>query len=389
MVNIAVIGVGRMGSRHALNLAKRVKNANLVAICDTDHQKANKVSQSLKVKAYNDYKEMLANEKLDAVVIATPHYSHVDIAIACLDKDINVLCEKPISVTLKKAKELISKRDEKPNLICEMMYNQRTNRMYRKAKELISNGQIGKIQRVNFTITDWYRSQFYYNMGGWRASWTGEGGGTLINQCVHQLDILQWLVGMPTMVKSYHKTVGRRITTENDVTAIMRFGDDFDCVFTASTHEIPGTNRLEIAGDKGKIIIERFKMKYSINKMSEEDVNRRAKRDYGNKKDKRSVTHSYSYGLLHMIKDGLRGQQCNILENFVNAIETKNKDIVIADLKEGINALAIINALNLSSWTNEEISIPLDEDRYEKLLQERIDEERVELDDEDRELIGG
>ncbi|MBE5762836.1 MAG: Gfo/Idh/MocA family oxidoreductase [Clostridiales bacterium] len=374
MINVAVVGVGRMGSKHAYNLAKRVKGANLVAICDLDTQKANMIAKKLKAKAYYDVDEMLKAEKLDGVVIATPHYSHVDIALKCLDKGINILCEKPISVTTKEANKLLAKAKDS-NLICSMMYNQRTNRMYQKARELIATGAIGKIQRVNFTITDWYRAQFYYNMGGWRASWSGEGGGTLINQCVHQLDLLQWLCGMPALIKSYNQTKGRRITTENDVTAIMRF-DGFDCVFTASTHEIPGVNRLEIAGDKGIITIYSKTMKYRLNKMSEPEVNQRAKRDYGNKKDKTGKTYHYWYGLKNAIKDAIRGQQCNIIENFVAAVENKNKDLLIAPLEEGIKALTLINALNMSSWENEEIKIPFDDEEYAELLKEKIDKEK-------------
>ncbi len=376
MINIAVIGVGRMGSKHAYNLAKRVKNSNLVAICDVDTQKANLMAKKLKAKAYYDVDEMLKSEQLDGVVIATPHYSHVKIAKKCIEKGINILCEKPISVTTLEAKELLDVAKDS-GLICSMMYNQRTNRMYQKARNLIESGAIGKIQRVSFTITDWYRSQFYYNMGGWRASWSGEGGGTLINQCVHQLDLLQWLCGMPNLIKSYNQTKGRRITTENDVTAIMRF-DGFDCVFTASTHEIPGVNRLEIAGDKGIITVYSKTMKYRINKMSEPEVNQRARRDYGNKRDKSGRTKKDWYGLKNAIKDAIRGQQCNILENFVSAVENKNKDLLIAPLDEGIKALTLINALNMSSWLNEEIKIPFDDEEYAQLLKEKIEKEKQE-----------
>ena len=376
MINIAVIGVGRMGSKHAYNLAKRVKNSNLVAICDVDTQKANLMAKKLKAKAYYDVDEMLKSEQLDGVVIATPHYSHVKIAKKCIEKGINILCEKPISVTTLEAKELLDVAKDS-GLVCSMMYNQRTNRMYQKARSLIASGAIGKIQRVNFTITDWYRSQFYYNMGGWRASWSGEGGGTLINQCVHQLDLLQWLCGMPYLIKSYNQTKGRRITTENDVTAIMRF-DDFDCVFTASTHEIPGVNRLEIAGDKGIITVYSKTMKYRINKMSEPEVNQRARRDYGNKRDKSGRTKKYWYGLKNAIQDAIRGQQCNILENFVSAVENKNKDLLIAPLDEGIKALTLINALNMSSWLNEEVKIPFNEEEYAQLLKEKIEKEKQE-----------
>lgn len=384
MVKVVVVGVGRMGSRHAKNLAKNIKNAELIAVCDIDRQKADFVSKSLKTKAYYDVDEMLSKESPDAVVIATPHYSHVSIALKCLEKDINVLCEKPISVTTKEAKMLLEKYQEKQNLICAMMYNQRTNKMYKKAKELIDNNVIGKVQRVNFTITDWYRTQFYYNMGGWRATWTGEGGGTLINQCVHQIDLIQWLFGMPSSLVSFNKSVGRRITTENDVTAIMNY-EDFNCTLNASTHEIPGVNKLEIAGDKGVITIGSRYMKWKVNRLSESQINQRAKRDYGNKLDKIGINHYSSYGIIELLKDGIYGQQCRILRNFVDCIENKNKEGIIADLSEGIKALTIINALNLSSWEDAKVSIPFDEEKYSTMLDNKIKEERVEMPEENEE----
>ncbi|MDE6189038.1 MAG: gfo/Idh/MocA family oxidoreductase, partial [Clostridia bacterium] len=244
----------------------------------------------------------------------------------------------------------------------------------RKAKELIESGEIGKIVRINFTVTDWYRSQFYYDMGGWRASWSGEGGGTLINQCVHQLDLLQWLVGMPKRISAKCKTVDRNITTENDVTAIFSYGD-FECVFTASTHELPGTNRLEIAGDKGKIVVEKFKMNYWINELSESEVNARATRDYGNKKDKKSKKRKLSYGLSRMIYDGIYGQQARIIKNFVKALEENDKNVLTAKVEEGINSLELINAMIASSWLGRAVDLPLDGELYEQLLEKKIAEE--------------
>ena len=371
MIRLAVIGVGRMGSRHALNIFKNIKGATLCALSDIDTNTLNEQCQKFQVKGYIDYKEMLLKEKLDGVVIATPHYSHADIAIDCLNAGVNILVEKPITVTTKEAKRLIKVANDS-NLICSMMFNQRTNRMYQKARQLIKDGVIGDIQRVNFTITNWYRSQFYYNMGGWRASWKGEGGGTLINQCVHQLDILQWLLGMPKAIYSICKTKGREITTENDVTAILSY-DTFECVFTASTHEYPGENRLVIAGSKGRIEIYPFKMKYVVTMLDEKEINARSKKDYGNKEDKKKKKYSYSYGLKNMIKDGLRGQQANIIENFTRAIQNKDKNILIAPLDEGIKAVTLINGLILSSWEDKKIDLPFNDDFYVEKLQEKID----------------
>lgn len=305
-----------------------------------------------------------------------PEEKYVELAKSCINKGVNTLVEKPISVTVKEAKQLIDTLEQNPNVIGAMMFNQRTNRMYRKAKQLIDSGAIGKVQRVNFIVTDWYRTQFYYDMGGWRASWSGEGGGTLINQCVHQLDVLQWLVGMPKSVLAYCSTKNRNITTENDVTAVMRY-DEFDCVFTASTHEVPGTNRLEIAGDKGKIVVEKFKMNYYLNQKSESQINQLSTRDYGNKADKKSKKHKLSYGLGRMIYDGIYGQQARIITNFVQALESKSKDALIAKLEEGSKCLELINAINQSSWLGKEVELPLNADEYARLLAQKIEEEKI------------
>lgn len=375
MKRLAVIGIGRMGGRHARNILKGViKNATLVAVCDTDKKVLDAFCTKYGIKGYCDVDKMLDEAKPDGVIIATPHYSHVGLAKKCVEKGINILVEKPVSVTTKEAEELADLLKKKPDVLGAMMLNQRTNRMYRKAKELIDSGAIGKVTRANFIVTDWYRTQYYYNMGGWRASWKGEGGGTLINQCVHQLDIIQWLLGMPKKIFSHCRTIGRNISTENDVTAIFEY-DDYDCVFTASTHEVPGTNRFEIAGEKGKIVIDKFKMTYYINELSEPQINANSKRDYGNKEDKKTKKHKYSYGLLRMIYDGINGQQARIINNFVEVLESGDRSQLIADINEGIKGLMIINAINKSSWVDGVVNLPIDGEKYAKLLEQKIAEE--------------
>lgn len=377
MKRLAVVGIGRMGERHARNIAKGViKGGKLIAVCDTDSEKLKAFADKYKVPTYSCVEDMLSKEQLDGVIVATPHYSHVGVAMACVDKGVSVLVEKPISVTVKEGEILTAALKKRSDVIGAMMFNQRTNRMYRKAKALITEGKIGKIQRVNFTVTDWYRTQFYYDMGGWRASWSGEGGGTLINQCVHQLDILQWLIGMPNSVRAYCKTKNRNISTENDVTALLQY-EDFDCVFTASTHEVPGTNRLEIAGDRGKIVVEKYKMSYWLNEKTEDSINRLSTRDYGNKKDKKSKKYKLGYGLSRMIYDGIYGQQARIISNFVKALDSKDSGDLTARIEEGLLGLELINAMNMSSWLHERVSLPLNKDRYCELLEEKIKQEKA------------
>lgn len=377
MISVAVVGIGRMGGKHASNFCKgAVKNAKLVAVCDID----GKVLETFQAKhtnvaVYSDYDKMLCEAKPDAVIVATPHYSHSALAKKALEKGISVLVEKPITVTVKDANSVIEVAKAHPEAVFAIMYNQRSNSIYARAKKIIESGKLGDLQRASFTVTDWYRTQYYYNMGGWRASWSGEGGGTLINQCVHQIDILQWLLGMPEKIISRCKTEGREITTENDVTALFLY-KNYDCVFTASTHELPGENRLVIVGSKGTMTITRHKAVIKYLKMDEKEVNARAKRDYGNRADKKYTKKYMFYGLKNYITDGLYGQQCNILRDFAAAVENKDPSLLRARGEEGVNALNIINAINMSAWKGKEVNVPVDPEEYEKMLAEKIDSEK-------------
>ena len=370
MLKFAVIGTGRMGKRHAFNLNLRLLNkVKLVAICDNDPAALKSCSKlAPKAKQYLDYREMLEKEILDGVIIATEHYGHEEIAIYCIEHGVNTLIEKPISVTTAAAKRIISASEANPLVKVGVSFNQRSNRMYRKAKELISSGKMGDIVRANFTISDWYRSQAYYNQGSWRASYNGEGGGALINQCIHQLDVLQWLIGMPTSVTSKLNTVNRNITVENDISAMLNY-EDYFCMFSASTHEIKGTNRLEIACDKGKIVIGTLSMRVWKHK-SERLVNEKTKKGYG---FALSSLFIRSYGFFTLLADIIKGQQLRSIRAFANDIMGKGK--MLATAKEGLNSISLINAIYLSNWLNKEISLPIDDEEYQKELNIKCVEE--------------
>ncbi|MFI3229209.1 MAG: Gfo/Idh/MocA family oxidoreductase [Bacillota bacterium] len=378
MKNFAVIGIGRMGGVHARNIVSgKVAGANLIAVCDLDAVKLTKFKEKHpKVHTYGTHQELFANEKLDAVIVATPHYDHIPLVCYAIEHGVNVISEKPQSVAISMAKEGIAVADQHKDVKYGIMFNQRTNRMYAKAKEIIESGRLGNIKRVTLTITDWYRSQYYYSMGGWRASWWGEGGGLLINQCVHQLDVLQWLIGMPNAITAYAETRCRDITVENDVVAVMEYDGGYKCVFTANGHEIKGTNNLEIAGDKGKITIGKKKMTFIEFNKTETEVNATTKRGYGNTSFK---VHKYSYGVVQKLKEIiLGGQQANVLRIFTRALEGKGE--MIADGREGINALSIINGIYLSSYTgNKKVSLPLDAAAYDAVLAENKEKEKIIL----------
>ncbi|MBO4539532.1 MAG: Gfo/Idh/MocA family oxidoreductase [Clostridia bacterium] len=376
MADFAVIGIGRMGGQHARNLAAgRMKGSRLVAVCDIDKEKVDKFCKKHpSVKGFYDHKSLIESGVCKAVMIAVPHYFHGQIAKDCIKAGLHTVVEKPLTVTTLEAKSVIETAKKHPDVYFGMMFNQRTNRMYRKAKELIESGAIGKIQRANYVITDWYRSQAYYNQGGWRASWSGEGGGTLINQCVHQLDLVQWLLGMPERITSSCRTVGRNISTENDLYAVFGY-KDFDCYFCASTHELPGENRFTIVGTKGTIVITSWKMTYTILKKSEPQVNAETTQGYGSTPMR---TYRYGYGLIRKTVDLIYGQQWRVIEAFGKAVDSKNKDVMIAPGEEGLRSLTLINGIYLSNWRKETVSLPFDDEEYAKLLKEKADAEKKE-----------
>lgn len=367
-VSFAVIGVGRMGSKHARNLSRgRVKGARLVGIADVDRQALQSVRSKCRgVHAFKDYRQMINTVQPQVVVIATPHYAHVPIAEYCIAKGCHVVIEKPVAVTTAQAEHLNRLIADNPDLKIAVMYNQRTNPVYRKAKQILSEGKLGAVQRINFIVTDWYRSDAYYRQNSWRASYREEGGGILINQCVHQLDILQWLVGMPAAIEGKITTKNRSITAENDVTALLRYADGVYCTLSASGHELHGTNRIEIAGEKGRLVLGKYSMKWISLPIAEPEFNKTTRHEYGVVSRK---VYRYRYGL-QLIRDALFGQQRNILQNMADVVR-KGGDL-IAPASEGIHALGLLNGIYLSAWEGKEIPYPFPSRDYEAALSTKI-----------------
>ena len=325
------------------------------------------------VEFFDDYKALIDSGKVDAVLIATPHYYHPVMAIYALEKGLHTLIEKPAGVYTKAVREMNEVAAAKPELTFGIMYNQRTNKLYRFAKELVETGRLGSMKRINWIITNWYRPQAYYDQGGWRGTWAGEGGGVLINQCPHQLDLFQWLGGMPSSVRA-HTEVGknRNINVENDVTAFMEYANGATGVFITSTHDFPGTNRLEIDGDKGKLVIEGGKLTFTELAVGETEFNAVNKKFMPRIPSKKIKKH---IGLLGQAKMFLFEQHTGIINNFVSNILFKTP--LIAPGEEGIRGLTISNAIHLSGWTGEKVTLPIDEERYIEELEKRKEEERA------------
>ncbi len=358
-VRLALIGAGGIGCLHLENIA-RLELVELTAVCDKMPEKAHAVAQKYNCPAYTDYTQLLRDRVCEAVLIATPHYEHTTIGIAALESGHHVLVEKPISVHKADCERLIAAHKDK-SLVFAAMLNQRTDPRYRKIKELVDTGALGPLQRVNWIVTDWFRPEAYYVSGQWRATWEGEGGGVLINQSLHNLDLLQWICGMPTRVWGFCG-LGRRhnIEVEDEVTAYMEYPNACTGVFITSTGEAPGTNRLELAGDMGKLVLEDGVLSFTRNKVPASEFLKTSKEAFA-KPEVERVTFNI---------EGSGGQHYEILENFARAILEGTP--LIAPAEEGINSVELANAMLYSSLTGRPVELPMDGLAFEQELRKLI-----------------
>ena len=363
-VKYGIIGLGNMGSGHIASFFKEgnVPNAEVVAIADRKPDKVQRICDKYPQATFDCYSEgadLIDKADVDAVIVAVPHYQHPELCIRALKRGLNVICEKPAGVYTKQVKEMMAVAAESKSLFT-MMFNQRTNCVYRKMREMIAGGEIGTVKRVNWIITNWYRSQSYYDSGDWRATWAGEGGGVLLNQCPHQLDLVQWLCGMPCRVRAFlHEGKWHDIEVEDDVTAYLEYPNGATGVFITTTGDAPGTNRLEISGEMGKIVCENDKLTFYHNKVSDIEFCKSATAGF----DKPECE------IVQVETDGRNLQHVEVLNRFAAAI--LRGEALVANGREGINGLTLSNAMHLSSWLDKTVDLPFDEDLYLAELNKR------------------
>ena len=358
-LKIGVVGMGTMGSDHARRiLAGEIPDMELAGVCDADEPRLASW-QSRGVPTFTSYPALLSSG-IQAALIATPHFSHVPFGVSALEAGLHVLVEKPIAVQKSDAERLIAAHT-RPGQVFAAMFNQRTDPLYIKIKQLLDTGELGKIQRIAWAITDWYRPQAYYNSSGWRASWAGEGGGVLINQCPHQLDLYQWLFGLPARVRAFcHFGRYHDIEVEDSVTAYFEHANGATAVFTTTTGEAPGTNRLEMAGERGKLVAEGGKLHFSRNEISTGE-------------HLRTATGMFSRPEVWEIDIPISGrgeQHVGILKNFANAC-LRNAPL-IAPAAEGIRSVELANAMLLSSAQEKTLTLPLQSGEYADWLAGKI-----------------
>ena len=361
-VRLGIIGVGNMGSGHAANiLAGKCPEIELTAVADRREARRQWAKDTLPegTAIFEEGSDLIQSGLCDAVHICTPHYQHPTLAMEAFAAGLHVMCEKPAGVYTKAVREM-NEAAEKSGKVFAMMFNQRTNCVYRKMHEMVHSGQLGELKRVNWIITDWYRTQIYYDSGDWRATWDGEGGGVLLNQCPHQLDLLQWICGLPKTVQAFcQEGKWHDIEVEDDVTAYLQFANGATGVFVTTTGDAPGTNRFEVTGTLGKLVCENDKLTFWKLAQDEREFCRTAIEGFAQPQCQQVEVET----------DGENLQHVGVLNAFAGKI--LHGTPLVAEGTEGLGGLTLSNAMHLSSWLGRAVDIPFDEELFLSELNKR------------------
>ncbi len=366
IVRLGIIGMGNIGKHHAGYLLEgKVARCELTAVCSTSPDKL----ESYKTKGekvFRDALELIHSKTVDAVVIATPHYQHTSLGIAALENGLHIMVEKPISAHKADAERLIAAHQRRSKLVFSTMVQLRTEPRYEKIKKLIRGGDLGEIVRVNWINTDWFRSEAYYASGAWRATWRGDGGGLLLNQCLHNLDVLAWLCGMPARVRGFCQ-LGRfhQIEVEDNVTAYMEWPNGATGVFVSSTGEAPGANRFEIVGARGTLVLENGKLMFTRNAADMIEFSKTARQGFVKPE---ATTEQVPF-------ENAAAPHATLMQNFVNAI--LDGEPLIAPGADGIHAVELANVMVYSSLLGETVELPIDGAAWERKLNQLIAESKV------------
>lgn len=357
-VRLGIVGLGNMGKAHLANIrAGKVPGLRVTAMCESV---GTLPSQLEGEQPFTDVSAMIKSGRIDAILICTPHFSHTTIGIEALQNGLHVLVEKPISVHKADCERLIAAHTDKSKIFAAM-FNMRTNACFKKVKDLIDSGELGAVRRVHWEVTNWFRTNYYYATGGWRGTWKGEGGGVLMNQCPHNLDLFQWMFGMPKTIRGFCQ-FGRfhEIEVEDDVIAVMQYENGTTATFITSTGEAPGVNKLEITAENGRLTVtDGTKIHFQRNRVPMSKFCMEAEAAF-------AMPESW-----HMeipVADS-GGQHVEILQNFTNAILKGEK--LLSPAEEGIFSVELANSILLSTWQDKAIELPMTAADYERILIEK------------------
>ena len=368
-VRYGIIGLGNQGTLYRRILTEgQIKDGVCASVCDVDGQKRAKHREDFPdIPVYETAGAMFASGNCDVVLIETPHYEHTSLAIEAMAAGLHVVVDKPAGVYTKQVKEMLrAHKEQYPDRMLGIMFNQRTNPVFKKMKEMIAEGKLGEIKRTNWIITDWYRSDAYYGSGSWRATWAGEGGGVLYNQSPHQLDLFSWIVGMqPTKVRAFcHFGKWHDIEVEDDVTAYVEYANGATGTFITCTADAPGTNRFEITGTRGTLIFDRNSLIFRELAMDE--------REWCHTTDKAFRTPEWTESVIEV--EGDNPQHKGILQNVTDTL--LGRDTLYAPAEDGLNGVMLANAMHLSAFLDRTVELPIDDELFYEELQKRINKQK-------------
>ena len=358
-VRFVIVGAGVMGKVHAKNM-KTAENSQLVAICDVNREAGEALAREYGVKYFDKYEDCFESGEVEAAIVATPHYFHPPIAVAAMERGIHVLCEKPLAVTVSEA-DRMAEEATKSGVRYGVMFQRRTHPAFRKARELIDSGALGEIWRTMMVETEWFRPQAYYNSGGWRGTWAGEGGGVLMNQAPHSLDIFTWLTGLPAKVDGRVATLHHDIEVEDTASAMLTYANGGSGYFTTSTWEYPGESMIRVIGSEGVLQINgRKQMRMGKSTPGALEFSRTSQEMFGTPKVEWTEikTEEAPWG------------SAVVAENFAQSVRDGRE--LTAPGVDGGRSLELANAIVLSSYKGKPVTLPIDREEYDKLLRKLV-----------------
>ncbi len=357
-LRVGVVGLGNIARQHIENMLSGQAGAcRLAATCSRN---PSEYADGLDIPHFTQLQALIDSATCDAVLVATPTFNHLEAGSAVLDAGLHLMMEKPLGLSIAEGEQLLARQGQ--DQVFALMLNQRTDPLFLAMREQIAGGVLGQITRTHWTMTNWFRPEVYFQVRDWRATWRGEGGGLLVNQCIHNLDIFQWLCGMPASVRGFCR-FGRYhdIEVEDEATAYFDYEGGASGVFIGSTGEAPGVNRLDIVGDRGQLSFDGERLLLTINEPATSEYNRSTRDMFGMPDS--STTD--------ITPDRSVNQHGAVLANFAAAV--LEGEPLIAPAADGLDSLALANAMLLSTWESREVHLPLDSAVYQRALAQRLE----------------
>jgi predicted dehydrogenase len=355
-LRIGLVGLGTMGRGH-LSKETALPEVQIVGVADVDPAAVQSASQTYGLPGYSSYQELIENGNCEAILIATPHPFHAPIAQYAARHGLHILSEKPIAVTVAEADAMLDAA-KKAGVLLGVMFQTRTEPWFKATHDLLASGVIGPIYRSVIVASHWYRTQAYYDSGSWRGTWTGEGGGVLMNQSPHSLDMFIWLGGKPTRVLARTSTRFHRIEVEDTAEALIDYGGDHTGYLYTSTAEWPGDDRYEFSGERGKLV-----------------VNGRSVRLYrATERVQDTIDHLAVWGKPtgaweEIPVEGEPPGHAAVVVQFARAVRLGEP--LVATGEDGVNSLELGNAIMLSGDLNQAVDLPLNRNAYDRFLERK------------------